>query len=64
MSFEILVAALRSYFKDAGYPVREIRRNAKRIQTWLAEGRDTHVYFNNDAEGRAPRDARKLLKCL
>jgi uncharacterized protein YecE (DUF72 family) len=48
----------------AGYPVRAIRSDAKRIQTWLADGRDTHLYFNNDAEGRAPRDARKLLKCL
>jgi uncharacterized protein YecE (DUF72 family) len=28
------------------------------------EGRDCYVYFNNDAEGHAPRDAARLLEML
>ena len=28
---------------------------------WLAEGRRVHVYFDNDAEGAAPRDAMRLM---
>lgn len=31
-----------------------------RIDTWLAGGNDVHVYFDNDAEGAAPQDARLL----
>lgn len=45
---------------SAGYPTKAIREDATRIQSWLAEGRDVHLYFNNDAEGHAVRDARKL----
>lgn len=29
---------------------------------WLAEGRDVHVYFDNDSEGHAPHDAVRLLQ--
>lgn len=34
---------------------------AARIRGWLAEKRDVHVYFDNDAEGAAPFDALKLM---
>lgn len=34
---------------------------AKRTGKWLAEGRDVHVYFDNDSEGAAPIDALRLL---
>lgn len=27
---------------------------------WVAEGRDVHVYFDNDAEGHAVRNARSF----
>ena len=30
----------------------------------LSDGRDVYAYFNNDAEGHAPRDARRLLEML
>jgi len=33
---------------------------ARKIKRWLREKRQIHVYFDNDAEGRAPRDAQRL----
>jgi len=33
-----------------------------RIEAWLAEGREVHVYFDNDAHGHAPHDAVRLLQ--
>ena len=41
-----------------------LRRWADRVQGWLDEGRDVHVYFDNDAEGAAPRNALTLLELL
>lgn len=49
---------------SAAYPAAAIRRDAGLVQAWLADGRDVHVYFNNDAEGHAVRDARRLRKRL
>jgi uncharacterized protein YecE (DUF72 family) len=37
---------------------------AGRILDWLAEGRDVHAYFDNDAEGAAPFDALRLMARL
>jgi len=37
---------------------------ARRIRRWLADGRDVHVYFDNDAEGHAPYDALRLMGML
>lgn len=34
---------------------------AEKVRKWTGEGRDVHVYFDNDAEGAAPHDAMKLL---
>jgi uncharacterized protein YecE (DUF72 family) len=41
-----------------------LRGWANRVRRWLAEGRDVHVYFDNDAEGHAPYDAMRLLEML
>jgi uncharacterized protein YecE (DUF72 family) len=30
------------------------------MRRWRAEGKTTFVYFNNDDEGHAPRDAGRL----
>ena len=49
---------------SAGYPAAAIRKDATSVRTWLAEGRDVYVYYNNDAEGHAVRDALKLRKRL
>jgi uncharacterized protein YecE (DUF72 family) len=35
---------------------------AKATETWHQEDRTVHVYFDNDAEGAAPKDAMKLKK--
>ena len=37
---------------------------ATRTQRWLEENRAVHVYFDNDAEGAAPRNALTLLEML
>ena len=37
---------------------------ADKARAWLQEGRDVHVYFDNDAEGAAPYDALKLMERL
>jgi uncharacterized protein YecE (DUF72 family) len=35
---------------------------AGKVRGWHSEGRDVHVYFDNDAEGAAPFDAARLLE--
>jgi uncharacterized protein YecE (DUF72 family) len=46
-----------------GYPIRTLRKWAKWIEK-QAKNRDVYVYFNNDAEGHAVKDATKLKKLL
>ncbi|MCW2844961.1 MAG: hypothetical protein JWN22_2877, partial [Nocardioides sp.] len=36
-------------------------RWAERVRAWTEEGRDVHVYFDNDARGHAPHDALRLI---
>jgi len=38
-----------------------LRPWAARVRSWLADGYDVHVYFDNDAEGAAPDDAQALI---
>lgn len=40
-----------------GYTGEALDRWAERVRGWTASGRDAYVYFDNDAEGRAPFDA-------
>jgi uncharacterized protein YecE (DUF72 family) len=42
------------------YSAASLRRWAGDVERWLAEGRDVHVYLDNDAEGHAVRDALAL----
>lgn len=49
---------------SAAYPNAMLRHDAFRVRRWLAEGRDVHAYFNNDAGGHAVRDARRLRERL
>jgi len=37
---------------------------ARRIRRWAREGRDVHVYFDNDVKVRAPFDALALMRGL
>jgi uncharacterized protein YecE (DUF72 family) len=46
------------------YPTAELRRWAERVAAWDGEGRDVWMYFNNDPEGHAVRNARSLQRLL
>jgi uncharacterized protein YecE (DUF72 family) len=48
----------------SAYTERELQSWATRTTEWLREGRDVHVYFDNDALGHAPRDALRLIAIL
>ncbi len=37
---------------------------AKKIRAWSTTNHEVHVYFDNDAEGAAPRDALRLMSRL
>src|SRR5207247_10867187 len=52
----------RTYASSYSKPA--LRKWATRIRCWLGENRDVHVYFDNDAEGAAPRNALTLLEML
>lgn len=46
------------------YPREALERDAKRIRSFMKDGRDVFVYFNNDAFGYAPANARELAEIL
>jgi uncharacterized protein YecE (DUF72 family) len=48
----------------SSYSKPALRKWATRIRCWLKENRAVHVYFDNDAEGAAPRNALTLLEML
>jgi uncharacterized protein YecE (DUF72 family) len=47
-----------------GYPDSELAEWASRIRDWSGEGKEVLVYFNNDLDGHAPRDARTLREMI
>jgi uncharacterized protein YecE (DUF72 family) len=48
----------------SNYSKQSLKNWVSRIRIWLRENRDVHVYFDNDAEGAAPRNALTLLELL
>lgn len=46
------------------YSGRALDSWAKKVRAWAASGHEVHVYFDNDAEGAAPRDALRLMSRL
>ena len=48
----------------SSYSKPALRNWATRVRRWLNENRDVHVYFDNDAEGAAPKNALTLLEML
>jgi uncharacterized protein YecE (DUF72 family) len=48
----------------SGYTQAELRAWAAKLRRWRGEGRDVHVYFDNDAYARAPADAMRLVGLL
>ncbi len=48
----------------SSYSRAHLERWARDIERWIADGRDVHVYFDNDAEGHAVRNAMTLRGIL
>ena len=48
----------------SGYSDEALDQWAGRLRDWTGDGRDAYVYFDNDAKGFAPHDARRLLDRL
>src|SRR5947199_8512092 len=48
----------------SSYSKPAFRKWATRIQSWQNENRVVHAYFDNDAEGAAPKNALTLLEML
>jgi uncharacterized protein YecE (DUF72 family) len=48
----------------SNYDDNELEKWAKLAREWLREGRDVHVYFDNDARGHAPWNALTLAGML
>ena len=50
--------------RRGNYSEAELREWAARIDAWRSAGVDVYAYFNNDWEGFAPRNARRLQRLL
>jgi uncharacterized protein YecE (DUF72 family) len=48
----------------SGYSEAQLRGWATRVRRWLRQGRNVHVYFDNDALGHAPRNALRLIELI
>jgi len=46
------------------YSTEQLRADAKEINKFIKQGRDIFIYFNNDASGHAPKNARELRSIL
>lgn len=46
------------------YSTESLKGDAKRIKAYLKQKKDVFIYFNNDAFGYAPRNARELASLL
>jgi len=47
---------------QGSYSGQRLAALARRLDAWRREGRDCYVFFDNDAEGNAPRDALRLRR--
>jgi uncharacterized protein YecE (DUF72 family) len=54
----------RHHLYGGSYPDDDLRWWADRVQEWEGVGKDVYVYFNNDREGHAVRDAARLRELL
>ncbi len=48
----------------SSYSTAVLEEDARRIKSYLNDGTDVFIYFNNDARGYAPNNARELLSLL
>jgi len=49
---------------SSNYQEEELEKQADSIRNWLKRGLGVYAYFNNDAQGFAPKNALTLLKFL
>ncbi|MGE5894043.1 MAG: DUF72 domain-containing protein [bacterium] len=49
---------------DACYSRAELKKDAQRIKQFVKQGKDVYIYFNNDAFGYAPANAKELASLL
>jgi uncharacterized protein YecE (DUF72 family) len=49
---------------DTCYSKAELKKDSIRIKDYLKDGKDVFIYFNNDANGYAPRNALELINLL
>jgi uncharacterized protein YecE (DUF72 family) len=48
----------------SSYSREHLEKEAARIKAYLDDGLDVFIYFNNDAQGYAPNNARELMEIL
>ena len=48
----------------SNYAEADLRAWARKVRRWTREGRDVHVYFDNDAYGDAPHNAARLISLV
>ncbi|MBI5195946.1 MAG: DUF72 domain-containing protein [Nitrospirae bacterium] len=46
------------------YPTEQLKKDAKKIKAFMKEGKDVYIFFNNDAFGYAPQNAKELKEIL
>ncbi len=49
---------------DTCYSQTVLKKDSNRIKGYLRDGKDVFIYFNNDAFGYAPLNAKKLMDLL
>lgn len=49
---------------SSSYSDEQLEQDASQIKNWLENGKDVYVYFNNDAEGYAVKNALKLKELI
>ena len=48
----------------SSYRKSALERWATDVEEWVKTKRSVHIYFDNDAEGAAPKDAKRLMRIL
>jgi uncharacterized protein YecE (DUF72 family) len=54
----------RDHLYGGSYPDPDLRWWSERVREWDAAANDVYVYFNNDGDGNAVRNAERLREIL
>ena len=46
------------------YATEQLKKDAKKIKAFMKEGKDVYIFFNNDAFGYAPQNAKELREII